>query len=258
MILPLRVELMKQRTTGLTYGLLAAAVGLSALLTVLAAAQAGSNVAPLSTASGLGTVTTTTGLALLLAAILGVTVASGEFRHETATLTYLSFPARDQVLTAKAIAAAAVGAVYGFAAGVTATVAGLIAVAIKGDSVALSAGTLLAHMGGAALGAALLAAAGVGVGSLVRGEFGAVIGTIAWVVVIELVIGGLFRSIQPYLPYTAATTLAGIKLGQSLLVVRVAAGPQPLPFAAAAGLLLAVAAALATAARLATVSRDIT
>ena len=258
MILPLRVELMKLRATGLTYGLLATAVGLSALLAVLAAAQAGSNVAPLSTASGLGTVTTTTGLALLLAAILGVTVASGEFRHQTATLTYLSFPDRNQVLTAKAMAAAAAGAVYGFAAGVAATVVGLIAVAIKGDSVALSAGTLLAHMGGAALGAALLAAAGVGVGSLVRGELGAVIGTIAWVVVIELIIGGLFRSIQPYLPYTAATTLAGIKLGQSLLVVRVAAGPQPLPFAAATGLLLAVAAVVAFAAALATVPRDIT
>jgi ABC-2 type transport system permease protein len=255
---PLRVELLKLRTTGLTYGLLAASVGLTALLALLAAGQAGAGVAPLSTASGLGTVTTTTGLALLLAAVLGATVASGEFRHQTATLTYLSFPNRNQVLAAKAVAAAAAGAVYGLAAGAVAATVGLVSVALKGDPVALPASTMVAHVAGATLGAAVLAAAGVGVGSLVRGQLGAVIGTFAWVLVVEMVIGGVFRSVQPYLPYTAATTLAGAKLGQALLVVRVAPGPQPLPFAAAAGLLLAVAAVLAAVAALTSVPRDIT
>jgi ABC-2 type transport system permease protein len=256
--LPLRIELLKLRATGLTYGLLAASVGLSALLALLAAAQAGASVAPLSTAAGLATVTSTTGLALLLAAVLGVTVASGEFRHQTATLTYLSFPNRNQVLAAKSIAAAAAGAVYGLAAGVASTGVGLVSVALKGDPVALPASSLVAHVAGATLGAAILAVAGVGAGSLVRGQLGAVSGTFAWVVVVELVIGGLFRSIQPYLPFTAATTLAGAKLGQAFLVVRVAPGPQPLPFAVATGVLLAVAAVLAAAAALITVPRDIT
>lgn len=258
MIAPLRVELLKLRTTGLTYGLLVTGAALTALLALLAAAQAGGSVAPLSTAAGLSTVTTTTGLALLFAAVLGVTVTSGEFRHQTATTTYLSFPHRHQVLVAKAVAAAIAGAVYGLAAGLVATAVGLIFVAAKGDKVALSTLTLAAHVGGAALGAALLAAAGAGLGSLVRGQLGTVIGTFAWAVVIESFLGGTVRSIQPYLPFTAATTLAGTKLGETLLVVRVATGPGPLPFPAAAGLVLAVALVLSAAAALITVPRDIT
>jgi ABC-type transport system involved in multi-copper enzyme maturation permease subunit len=257
-ILPLRGELLKLRTTGLTYGLLVTSAGLTALLALLAAAQAGGAVAPLSTASGLSTVTTTTGLALLFAAVLGVTVSSGEFRHQTATTTYLSFPDRNRVLVAKAVAAAVAGAVYGLAAGVVATAIGLIFVAAKGGPVALSVAAMAAHAGGAALGAALLAAAGAGLGSLVRGQLGAVIGTFAWAVVIESFLGGLVRSIQPYLPFTAATTLAGTKLGEALLVVRVATGPGPLPFPAAAGLILATAVAFSAAAALFTVPRDIT
>ena len=43
---------------------------------------------------------------LILAAVLGVTISSGEFRHHTATLTYLAVPGRNRVLAAKAVAGA--------------------------------------------------------------------------------------------------------------------------------------------------------
>ena len=52
---------------------------------------------------------------LLLGAVLGVTITSGEFRHQTATLTYLATPNRTRVLAAKMVAAAAAGAVFGLA-----------------------------------------------------------------------------------------------------------------------------------------------
>ena len=48
--------------------------------------------------------------------MLGVTISSGEFRHQTATLTYLATPNRTRVLAAKAVAAAAGGAVFGLVA----------------------------------------------------------------------------------------------------------------------------------------------
>jgi hypothetical protein len=70
----------------------------------------------------------------------------------------------------------------------------------------------------------------------------------AWGIVAEQVIGGLFTSIKPYLPYTAATTMAGSG----------ADGASPLPFAAAAAMVAAVAALLAAAAARTTVRRDIT
>jgi PPE-repeat protein len=77
--------------------------------------------------------------------------------------------------------------------------------------------------------------------------------------VIESVLGGLFSSIQPYLPYTAATTMGGTALG------RAAFGPAncasttavPLPFAAAAALLAGLAVLLSVVAARTTVVRDV-
>ena len=42
---------------------------------------------------------------MIMAMVLGVTIATGEFRHATATAIYLATPHRARVLTAKAIAA---------------------------------------------------------------------------------------------------------------------------------------------------------
>lgn len=61
--------------------------------------------------------------------------------------------------------------------------------------------------------------------------------------------GSLFTSIAPYLPYTAATTLAGATLGDKSV--------SPLPFAAAAALVAGVATLLSAVAAKTTVQRDI-
>jgi ABC-2 type transport system permease protein len=264
---PVRIELLKLRTVRLPVGLLITAAGLTALFACVEASQAGRpgrSVASLATAAGLTSVTTVTGWAMLLAAVLGVTISSGEFRHATATLTYLATPARGRVLAAKAIAAALAGALFGLVAAVIATGAGLGFAAAHGDHLALGGGTLVAHAGGAILGAALLAALGVGLGSLVRSQLAGVVSVFVWALIIESVIGGIFTSVRPYLPYTSATTLAGVPLGVGpggfRLAVRThaaAATVGPLPFAAAAALLAGIVLALATLASLTTLRRDV-
>jgi ABC-type transport system involved in multi-copper enzyme maturation permease subunit len=257
-----RTELLKLATMRLTYGLLAVAAALSALFSLLEnnmAGRAGSGVPPISTADGLRTVTTVTGFAMLFAAVLGSIVANGEFRHSTATLTYLATPKRTRVLLAKVIASSCVGSLFGLVAGIVATGVGLAFVAGHGDHVALSAGTLVGHVAGAVVGAALVAALGAAIGSLVRSQLATVIGIFVWTIIIESLIGGLYTSTRPYLPYTAATALAGTKLGSA------AFGPAhglksggPLPFAAGAALIAAFAAAAALIAARTTVRRDIT
>lgn len=260
MISLVRIELEKLRTVRLTYGLVATAVALSGLFSVLAASRAGGKaIAPLYTASGLTSVTTTTGFAMLLAAVLGVASSAGEFRHSTATLTYLATPDRSRVLSAKALAVGLVGAVFGLLAAVVTTVVGVAYAGASGDPIALSWGTMASHVGGAALAAALLGVVGVGVGSLVRGQVGAIIAVFAWSIVIESVLGGLFTSARPYLPYTAANTLAGIKFGGAAFGMGGAtSGPGPLPFVAAAALVAGVATILSALAARTTVRRDIT
>jgi ABC-2 type transport system permease protein len=258
----IRTELLKLRTMRLTYGLLAVSAALSLLFSLLEGSRAdrsGTGVPSISTAAGLGTVTTVTGFAMLFAAVLGAIVATGEFRHATATLTSLATPRRARVLVAKAIAAAGVGSLFGLVAGIIATGVGLTLVAARGDRVALSAGTLAGHVGGAVVGAAVLAALGAGLGSLVRSQLATIIGIFVWAIVIESIGGGLYTSVRPYLPYTAATTLAGTRPGS------VAFGPAhdvadggPLPFIAGLALLAAIAAIISLAAARTTVRRDIT
>jgi ABC-type transport system involved in multi-copper enzyme maturation permease subunit len=264
----LRVEVLKLRTVRLPFGLLLTAMALTSLFSAVKASQsgrAGSSVASLATASGLAAVTTVTGWSMLLAAVLGVTVATGEFRHATATLTYLAAPNRVRVLIAKTGAAAAAGALFGLVAAAVATGVGLAPAASRGDRIALSAGALAGHAAGAVLGAALLAALGVGVGSLVRSQLAAVVGVFLWALVIEALLGGFFTSVRPYLPYTAATTLAGAALGAGpggfRIAVRVHGAPPapgPLPFAAAAALLVGLVIASCALAARTTVRRDIT
>jgi ABC-2 type transport system permease protein len=257
-----RTELLKLATMRLTYGLLAIAAALSALFSLLednGAGAAGSGVPPISTSGGLRTVTTVTGFAMLFAAVLGSIVANGEFRHSTATLTYLATPKRTRVLLAKVIASSCVGSLFGLAAGIIATGVGLAFVAGHGDYVALSAGTLVGHVVGAVVGAVLLAALGVAVGSLVRSQLATVIGIFVWAIIIESLIGGLYTSTRPYLPYTAATALAGTKLGSAAFgPAHGLNGGAPLPFAAGAALIAAFVAAAALIAARTTVRRDIT
>jgi ABC-2 type transport system permease protein len=255
----IRVELLKLRTTRLTFGLLATAIGLTALFSILEASRAGSKVPPLSTAAGLNDIITGGVWALLFAAVLGVTVSSGEFRHATATATYLAAPRRGRVLAAKAVAAAAGGAVFGLVGWVVATGIGLGFVAADGYRVPIGAATMADYAAGHILAAALLAAIGVGVGSLVRSQLAAVIGVFVWAIVIESIVGGLFSSVQPYLPYTAATTLAGGVLGGGAFgpAHDAVSSASPLPFAAAAALLAAVAVAVSLVAARTTVGRDV-
>ncbi len=253
-------ELLKLRTTRLSYGLLAAASVLTAGFSVLEAARAcPTAVAPLSTTAGFDAIATGGIWSLLFAAVLGVTVSSGEFRHSTATATYLAEPKRGRVLTAKAAAAACGGAVFGFTGWLIATGIGLGFVAADGDHLPAGAGTIARYAAGHLLAGALLAAIGVAIGSLVRSQLAAVIGVLVWSIVAESVLGGLFNAVQPYLPYTAATTLAGSVLGGAAFgpAHGAASAAAPLPFAAAAALLAAVAVVTSATACRTTVSRDV-
>ncbi len=261
MIRLIRVELLKLGSTRLTYGLLGTAAALTAVFAVIEAARAGSGngIGPLSTASGLVAVITAGVWSLVLATVMGVTVSSGEFRHATATLTYLATPRRGRVLTAKVVAGACAGAVFGLVGYVIALGVGLIFAAARGYHVAIGDATLIRYGLGHIVATGLLAAVGVGLGSLIRSQLAGVIGVFVWTIVIESVLGGLFTSIRPYLPKTAASTLSGAPLGGSAFgPAHDLAGGSPLPFAAAAALLAGLAIVFCAVAARTTVVRDVT
>jgi ABC-2 type transport system permease protein len=248
-----RTELLKLRTARLPWSLLAVALGLAAVHAVLFDSNAGGTghtaIRSLATQVGQTQAITIPGEVLLFATAFGVIVASGEFRHGTATATYLAIPDRIRVLGAKAIAASTIGLLFGLAGAVVTTGIGLAFIAAGGHDVLLSAATITRYAAGAAIGAAFLAAAGVGLGSLIRSQVAAIIAVFVWGFVVEQTVGTVYDSAQRYLPYTAAGALAGARLEASA---------SPLPFAAAAVLIAAVAALISLIAARTTLNADIT
>jgi ABC-2 type transport system permease protein len=260
MITAVRTELFKIRTTRMFLAMLGLAAALTLLVTVIESAQEGGRsgtiaVPSLATAAGLRAIVTNTGFGMLVATVFGTIVASGEFRHKTATDTYLDEPHRIRVLTAKTIAGAAAGAVFGLAAAALATGVGLAFVAANGYHVALATGTIARFAAGAVLASALMAAVGVGIGSLIRSQIAAIIAVFAWGLGVEQITGGLSRSIAPYLPVTAASTMAGAT--SEAAMPPVPSGLDTLPFGTVAALLAALAILISALAAGTTVKRDI-
>jgi ABC-type transport system involved in multi-copper enzyme maturation permease subunit len=260
MIPALRAELLKLRTTRLVAAMTALAVALTALIGVLEAVSAGTGkgmaIPSLATAGGLRDNLAATGFALLVAALLGVSVASGEFRLKTATDTYLDQPHRGRVLAAKAVAAAVAGAVLGTAAAAPAVGIALGFAASHGYALALPDPAIARYAGGTVIASALLAAAGAGVGSLIRNQVGAVIAVVAWGLVVELVVGATVTAAGRFLPYTAAALMAGDTNGGGM--PQIPRGVNALPYPVAIAVLAAIAVAIAAAAALTTVRRDVT
>jgi hypothetical protein len=253
MIRAVRTELLKLATARLPWGLLALTVGLATFHNVLFDSNAGGTghaaIPSLSTYIGQSRAIGIPGELLLLASVVGIIVASGEFRHKTATTTYLAIPDRVQVLGAKTIAAGAIGMLFGLAGAAATTIVGLSFTAAGGHHLLLGAGTIARYAVGATLASALLAAVGVALGTLVRAQIGAIIATFVWGFVIEQAVGGIYNSAQRYLPYTAAASMAGVKLGDAA---------TPLPFAAATALLAVVAVLTALIAIRTSLNADIT
>jgi ABC-2 type transport system permease protein len=251
-----RAELEKLRTIGLPWALLATSTALTLALALLRAVRSSSGnlnarlaAGPLSTAHGLTDVLASPTYAMILAMALGAAATAGEFRHGTATVTYLAVPARTRVLTAKCCAALPVGALFGIAASAASTAVGLAFVAAHGYPLAVPAATIIRYAAGDAVGCALLAAFGAAAGTLIRSQVAAVITVFAWAFLIEGALGALSGSIVPYLPFQAAISLAGATLP---------GGSTPLPFVAAAAITAGAAFLLAAAAARITLPRDIT
>ncbi len=260
MITAVRVELLKLRTTRDTLGFLAVPVVVTALVGALETANAGTGTAmaipSLARPAGLQDVIASTGFALLVAVVFGTSLASSEFRLKTITDTYLDDPHRVRVMAAKATAAATGGALLGMVSAATAITISLATVSAHHYQVALPAGTICRFAAGAIIGSALLAAAGVGVGSLIRNQVAAVILVFAWGLAVEEILGASFSSsIGPYLPYTAAAMTAGVTSSGGMPPIP--RDIHPLPFAAVIALLAGIAILLAAISLLTTLQRDV-
>jgi ABC-2 type transport system permease protein len=209
----LRAELLKQRSTRTTLGLLSAMLGFVVLAVLLhgfalPADQVETTSEQLTLVVGWGEK-----LGVLFAGLLGAMSVTSEIRHGTIRPTFLVTPQRARVVAAKVVAAMFIGAGFGLIATAFAVGAGSAALATRGIENQLDASAYALLLAGAAAAAALWAAIGVGLGAVVRDQVPALIGICAWLLLVEgLLLGDLFATVgdvSRFAPGAAAAAISG-------------------------------------------------
>jgi ABC-2 type transport system permease protein len=208
----LSAELLKLRTTRVTYILAGVTVLLSGLA---AAALVGSGSLDrdpwLQLAQGAAFSTT-------LATIVGILLVTNEYRHGTITTTFLAEPRRPRVLAAKLAAALVAGVVLAVASMVTTALVALPWAAARGEALSLD-GQAIEAIARVVLAFALSAALGAAVGAIIQNQVGAIITVFVWFLIVEHIIGVLSAlvfgdlgepdPVSPYLPGSALGAIVG-------------------------------------------------
>lgn len=214
MIPQLRSELLKQRTTRTNLGLLAATVALIAAVVLLHVINLpkqalGSSEGQLKVL-GLGTT-----FGMIFASLLGALSITNEIRSGLIRPTFLATPRRARVISAKVVAAIIGGAALGFLGEAVAVGVGIAGLDARGIPLAASAGNLVQLVLGGAAAAALLAAIGVSVGAIVRGQVASAVGLVVWLLFIEMTLIGSLPALGKFLPGASAASLAGAMLEET-------------------------------------------
>lgn len=161
-------------------------------------------------------VATGTGLLLVMLLVLGVLIATTEFRHGTASSTFLVSPRRYPVLLGKLGAALLVGLLAGLL--YVAVNAGLALPLFSGRGGELpSAGDLVEVYAGVVVSYPLICAFGLGVGAVIRNQVGAIIAAIAFFFVLSPLPELLPGSFGDYFPAQAIGSLHGSAEGDGSL-----------------------------------------
>lgn len=207
----LRAEVTKLTTVRLWWGLAIGVVVWVGLQAGAGAGLAGSQESPgLDTTAGLGAVWQSATQASVFTLVLGVLMITGEMRHQTATSTFLALPGRSVVIVAKALVVALAGAGYAVLGILVTFAVGLPIVAARGFDPFDAPGVDLNVPGillGTVVGGALWGAIAVGFGALVRSQVLALVGALAWVLLVESLAVAFLPVVGRWLPGGAANAL---------------------------------------------------
>ena len=201
-----RGEILKLRTTKSLYGLLIggalfAVLDITQIIIVSTRANALNTMNPRQFAVFGAT-------SYIFAATLGVITMANEARHHLSDSTYLATPNRTKVLSAKVIAVFFAGFVLGLL-----SEAAIFAVGIPW----LSANHIHLHFDSMtylnvffqSVGVGLIAALGVAVGAIVVNQVAGIIITVGWLLILEQIVGIIWRRGLKYLMNGLLSAMAG-------------------------------------------------
>ena len=154
--------------------------------------------------------------------LLGALSATSDFRHQTLTPTFLANPRRAQVLVAKGIAMAIVGALFGVVSLVGSIGAGAIVLAALGKDTGFGDSDTWVLVGRVVLAMALWAVIGVALGTLVPNQVAALVIVLAFTQFVEPILRAVSAiwewtaRVGQFLPGSASDALVGWSVFTSL------------------------------------------
>jgi ABC-2 type transport system permease protein len=212
-------EVRKLVTTRLGLWLLLAAMALTALYVSLSIGfgdDPDNPTPPLSSPEGqrtlLALAASGAGPLLAVLAAIGLT---GEFRHRTATATFLATPHRGRVVLAKLVTYALVGVGYALACSAVALAIMVPWLAAKGIDVDLAGNGIPDTLTSVLAAVAIWGLVGVGLGALVREQVATVVGLLIYLYIAEPVVTRIpaLESWTVYLPGPAENALTSVSYG---------------------------------------------
>jgi ABC-2 type transport system permease protein len=234
-------------TTRTNVGLL---LGLVALILLGVIGGAFSSTADLSLADDQRSVVGNGAYAAAFAALIGVMAFTSEIRHGTIRATFVFTADRTLVVLAKTLASVLVGIGFGVLGSALSLGAGVAIIRARGYDLLIDSGDVRQVVLGTIAMSALWAAAGVGIGALLRNQVLAIVCLFTWVFVVEAVLFELLPGVARYMPGVAGTAMTGATVTDSTVHL--------LPALAGGAVLAAYAAALVVAGTLLTNRRDVT
>ena len=209
----LRAEITKVFSLRLTWGLVLLAgcyVGVNAILLGFLTGRdqlAGSDIG-LSATEAANAVYGQALSAYIFALVAGIMMITGEFRHGTASTTFMIQPRRRVVVAAKLLASLLLGFAFAVAGAVVTLATGLPVLALRGYASLIPASDVAMALLGGMLAVTLYGAMGVGIGSLVRNQVAAIVGSLVLFLLVGDLLAGLVPEVGRWLPNGAASAMA--------------------------------------------------
>ena len=214
MILQIRAELLKIRSTRTTAGLAVGMVAIVLLFVLLTALL--SHVDGLTGRQDQRNLFGIGSFAGLFAALAGIMLVTGEHRFGTIRPTFLFTPRRSVVMAAKVAAGFVAGLTFAAVGEVISVGVGELVLRQRGIPIVMHAHNFELLTLGSIVGTALWGAIGVGLGGIVRNQVAAIIGLLAWGFVIENLLFALAPGVGRYTPGQAQNGFMGVTVAHTL------------------------------------------
>jgi ABC-2 type transport system permease protein len=206
-IAQVRAEILKIRSTRTTLGLVAGLLVIVIAISVLAGILTDAN--DLTTVEDQRQLLNTGSIAGIFAALAGILVVTSETRFGTIRPTFLVAPSWQRIIGAKVVASFLAGLVMGGAGMLCSYGIGYLCLSQRDIPFLLDSGDIAWLLVGAIVGSGIWGGIGVGIGTVVRNQIGAVIAFLAWGFVIENIIFALAPSVGRYGPVQAQNGFQG-------------------------------------------------